>query len=261
MHLLRNDEKRQAEKKMKRSRMEMLLLLAILFAYGGFGFFGYWSETKESEASYAHLKAHTRFALPKAEETQTSLVDFEALSAVNADVVAWLFCEDTVLQYPVAQGEDNAYYLNHLFDGTKNANGCIFLDYRNQPDFSDENSILYGHNMKNGSMFASLLSYQEQFYYEAHPNLTLVTPEGTFLVHLFAGYLAQVEEDPWQIAFANAEEKTMWLKKAKDRSTFVCDVQPMATDRILTLSTCSTSSDETRYVLQGILEEKDEKTT
>ena len=83
-------------------------------------------------------------------------VDFEGLKAQNPDVVAWIQIPALDISYPVVQGKDNSYYLHHMFDGKENKNGSIFIDYHNQPEFTDSNTIVYGHNMKNGSMFGTL---------------------------------------------------------------------------------------------------------
>ena len=86
-------------------------------------------------------------------------VDFDVLSKENQDVIGWLYCPDTSINYPVVQAADNEYYLHRLLDDSKNAAGTLFMDYRNSADLSDWNSVIYGHNMKNGSMFGSLPDY------------------------------------------------------------------------------------------------------
>ena len=111
-------------------------------------------------------------------------MDFESLLAQGPDVKAWLELPGTVIQYPVAQGEDNSYYLKHLYDGTANKVGCLFIDYENAEDFSDNNTIIYGHNMRDGSMFSALVEYKAQAYYDEHPEMYLVTPEGGYVVEV-----------------------------------------------------------------------------
>ena len=88
----------------------------------------------------------------------------------------------------MTQAEDNDYYLRHLYDGTYNKAGCLFADYENKKDFSDRNTIIYGHNMRDGSMFASLNEYKEQSYYDSHPQMYLVTPDGGYLCDIFAAF-------------------------------------------------------------------------
>lgn len=95
-------------------------------------------------------------------------IDFAALKEASPDLVGWLYCPDTVVSYPVVQGQDNSYYLSHLADGSENRNGCLFMDCGNRSGLSDENTLIYGHHMASGKMFACLVSYAEQEYYEAH---------------------------------------------------------------------------------------------
>lgn len=92
-------------------------------------------------------------------------VDFDGLKAQNPDVAAWIQIPALEVSYPVVKGTDNEYYLHHMFDGQEHKNGSIFIDYHNQADFTDHNTIIYGHNMKNGSMFGTLSRYQEESLY------------------------------------------------------------------------------------------------
>lgn len=185
-------------------------------------------------------------------------VDFAALQKRNPDTVGWIFCTGTAIDYPIVQGPDNEYYLARLFTGTSNAAGSIFLDYRNSPDFTDRHSILYGHNMKNGSMFASLTSYRDPEYFREHPQFLLCTPEKTYSVKIFSGYSAGVEDEAWRISFDSEEEFADWAAQEKEKSCFESDIMPSGTDRIVTLSTCSYEFEEARFVVHGILRPVDQ---
>lgn len=126
-------------------------------------------------------------------------VDFEALREINPDLVGWIYIEGTEINYPVVQGADNQYYLKHLFTGEWNSSGCIFLGARNCTDLSDRNSILYGHHMKDGSMFHGLMEYKSQEYYDEHPTVLFLTPDANYEVKIFAGYVASVDADAWKL--------------------------------------------------------------
>lgn len=180
-------------------------------------------------------------------------VDFEALKSVNSDIVGWIYLEGSEINYPIAQSEDNSYYLKHLFDRSSNSSGCIFLDCRNDSGFSDRHSIIYGHHMKNGTMFSGLDAYKAQEYYDAHPTILLMTPDRNFEIEIFAGYVASVKEDAWQVGFESDADFEEWLVRAIDRSCFDSGISPVVTDRIVTLSTCSYEFDNARFVLLGIL--------
>lgn len=189
----------------------------------------------------------------KAEETNWPEVDFAALRAVNPEVVAWLICEGTQLNYPVVQGSDNAYYLKHLFDGTWNSAGCLFVDCGNIPGFLDQNMVVYGHNMKNKSMFSILTEYKSQEFYDAHPRMLLLTPEQNFRIELFAGYVAGTQDNAWQLSFASEKEFCDWIETVREKSLFQSDVEVEVSDRLITLSTCSYEFDDARYILIGKL--------
>lgn len=197
---------------------------------------------------------------PVTEETAVGRfpqVDFAALSAINPDIVGWLYCEDTVINYPVTQTTDDEYYLRHLFDGSTHKSGCLFLEAANAADFSDIHSIIYGHHMKNGSMFQSLSNYKKQSYYDEHPTLLLMTPGQNYTIRLFAGYVCAADGNAWQLDFRSDEEFKNWLQSACRRSTFDSGITPTVSDHIITLSTCSYEYDDARYVVLGVLEAED----
>ena len=210
-------------------------------------------EVYDALIQYAHVPYTEEGTLTSAEAKplEVPAVDFSSLRAVNPDVVAWLYCENTPINYPVVQGEDNAYYLNHLFDGTRNSAGCLFLDYRNTWNFTDQNSIIYGHNMKNKTMFSILMEYKEQAFYESHPVMFLIAQEGCYTIELFAGFVATTEDNAWQRSFSSQAEQEDWIQAAKEKSTFQSDVNVSSSDKLVTLSTCSYEFNNARYVVVG----------
>ena len=179
-------------------------------------------------------------------------VDFVALQAEHPDIIAWLYGENTPIHDPVVQAQDNEYYLRRLLDGSWNTAGTLFLDYRNASDFSDGRSIIYGHSMKDGSMFGSLLEYRESAYYQAHPELYLLTPEGDYRVELVAGY--EVADDaPLYTLPDSASERETLIQYAVEHSTFDSGVEVTPADRLLVLSTCAYDFEGARFVLLGVL--------
>ena len=116
-------------------------------------------------------------------------VDFEALRKVNPDVIGWIYCPDTVINYPVMHGETNDTYLHHSYDGTYNASGSIFEDARNGRGFVDPVSILYGHHMASGAMFATLDLWQAVDYFYEHPVMWLLTPTRDYKADPNANYI------------------------------------------------------------------------
>lgn len=185
----------------------------------------------------------------KEEEIAFPVVDFEALKKINPEVVGWITIEGTRINYPFVQGTDNNYYLKRMIDGEHNSSGSIFMDYRNEADFSDRNIVLYGHNMNNGSMFADVRKYRTQEFYEEHPRVLLMTPQGNKAYDVIAAYVVKTNGAAWQMDFESDEEALNWAKKAMEKSAFDSSAVPDAQARFLTLSTCTYEVDNARFVL------------
>ena len=184
------------------------------------------------------------------EEEQTISIDFEQLTAKYPDVVGWLYCEGTPINYPVMQSDDNDYYLRRLPDGTYNTAGSLFADYRCGDIGETSNYIIYGHNMKNGTMFSSLTKYKSQAYYDEHPVLYLFTPEADYKIELIAGFVSKPTGDVY-----NTEQIYEQMIEYGSLSTFESLIKPCVGDRYITLSTCSYEYENARYVVIGTLDE------
>ena len=180
-------------------------------------------------------------------------INFDALDGVGSNLVAWLYSPETVINYPVAQGQDNFYYLNHLADGTENGNGCLFIDWKNASDFSDENTVIYGHHMQSGKMFASLVNYADQSYFEEHPVIYLTIRTGKYKIELFSGYTTDRNSSAYTLRFATKHEFAEWLREVSDKSDFRTSMRLSTEDHIVTLSTCAYSFYDARYVVHGRL--------
>ncbi len=184
-------------------------------------------------------------------------VDFEALKKVNEDVIGWIYCEDTVIDYPVLRGEDNDYYLHHTYDRKSSISGSIFVDTNNRPGFADSNTVIYGHHMKNKSMFATISNWADQDYYEEHPIMWLLTPERDYKIVLFSEYTTSAYSDTYLMYQAPCPELDEYLQRAAKQSNFKSDAQaPEQLDgnaRYVLLSTCAYVFDDARDVLHGKL--------
>lgn len=184
-------------------------------------------------------------------------VDWDALRKKNQDVVAWLYSEGTVINYPVVQGEDNSYYLHRLLNGEYNFKGTLFVDYRVENPFEDFNTIIYGHRMKDGSMFHSLINYREQDYYEAHKVMELATPDHQYEIEVFAAVTIPADSDMYECVFNTEGEKEEYLTEIQKESVLNTDVTVTSEDRIVMMSTCTYEFDNARVVVYGKLVEKD----
>lgn len=181
-------------------------------------------------------------------------IDFDALYEMNRDVVAWIYAPDTEINYAVAQARDNSYYLRRLLNRKGAVCGTIFADCRCSGDFTDRNTIVYGHKMDNGTMFAALAGYLDQAYYEAHPVMYIYVPGQRYRLELIAGYTTDVYDAVYYLPVSQ-EERDRLLAQAVEKSTFRSGVTAGEEDRLVTLSTCSYDFNNARYVVIGRLVE------
>lgn len=250
-------------------RKGLCVVLLAVFVVSGWKVYQIFSEYGGASEQYAELEQYvsvpaepvTEQPSPEAapsqpEETDAAPeVDFETLSRINPDLVGWLYVEGTRINYPVVQGTDNEKYLTHQFDGSRNGSGCLFLDVDNDPAFGDQNHIIYGHYMKNKSMFYDLGGYKQQDFFDAHPTGWLVTPSGEYRIRFFSGYVADTGADAWETEFPDGAYGA-WLEALGRKSCFASGIVPAAEDKLLTLSTCSYEFEDARFVVHGILEEQ-----
>ena len=189
--------------------------------------------------------------------TQWPEVDFDQLSQINPDIVGWIYLEGTNINYPIVQGSDNDYYLNHLFDKRVNASGSIFLDTYCSGDFSDRHSILYGHHMKDGTMFQNLMAYKDPAFFTEHPEALLMTPEYNYKIRFFSGYVSDTWSNAWELKFTNIAYAD-WIDEIIGLSCFPANDVPGPQDRVITLSTCSYEFNTAKFVLHGYIVQQTE---
>ena len=181
-------------------------------------------------------------------------VDFSKLKTKNNDIVAWIYSDETPINYPIVQTTNNDYYLRRQIDGTYNQAGTLFVDYKNSNDFSDYNTIIYGHNMKTDSMFGTIGNYTKQDYYDKHKEMFLFTENKNYKIELFAGFVTSSESEIYKFP-KNSNTNEKLINTAIKNSTFKSNVSVTKEDRIITLSTCSYNFENARYILLGVLKE------
>jgi sortase B len=179
------------------------------------------------------------------------VVDHDALKKVNEDYEGWLYVPCLEISYPVVQAEDNSFYLHRDIDLNYSSYGTLFTEAMSARDFDNDNSIIYGHHMKDGGMFALLVNYAKKDFYEKHPVFYLNTPEMNYRVEVFAAFLTDMYSDAYNNSFDSDEEMQAWLDAAKEQSAIETDVEVVPGDRVLTLSTCTYEYDTARYVVLG----------
>ena len=260
---------RQNSKKPKK-KGDIILTLALIvavavFCFAAYNLFHIYTEYKKGTDEYNHIEqmAVTERAPESTEEASDTEqgpqppfdVDFAALQGVNPDVVGWIYIEALDgISYPVVQGEDNEEYLHTTYENNYNFAGTIFIDYENSRDFSDCNTLVYGHNMKNGSMFGRLKKFSEdQTTYEKSKYFWIFTPEKDYRYEIISAYTTGVNSDTYTLFKGPGDEFQEYLDTIKGYSEIETDDTELTIkDRIVTLSTC-TGNDATRYVVQGRL--------
>lgn len=203
-----------------------------------------------AKSAYTNISEKTAKVDPK---QFTGVVDWKALKKVNPDVQGWLYQKGTVINYPVVQGTDNDTYLHTRFDKQWSGGGTLFVDYRMEKDFKGFNSIIYGHHMKDGSMFRSIRGYtKEEGYYDKHKTLELATPHGNYHLVVFSAFITKAtDEDTYKMTYDEAE-KQAYIDRAWERSELSItrdSVDVTKDDRLVTLSTCAYDYEEARYIV------------
>lgn len=246
-----------------RIRRVLMILLALIFAgsLGGYAFVR--RQTQAQRQAYTDL-AQQVAAVPDAIHAQDApdagtppiTVDFDALKAINSDIVGWIYCEDTAINYPVLYGETNDTYLRHDFEKKYSVAGSIFIDVKNSADFSDVNTIVYGHHMDDGTMFATLENWQDQAFFDAHPVLWLFTPEQTYRIMPFSAYQTNAYSETYSIFSGPCEPLNEYLRMSAAQSVVQTGAVPDNTGRHVLLSTCASAfgGGDGRSVLHGVLE-------
>ncbi|ARD48349.1 class B sortase [Sporosarcina sp. P33] len=216
------------------------------------------SSLKETQQLYetalestAQMSAAEEAVLPD----ETMRPQFEELHTVNSDIVGWISVEGTKLHNPILQAEDNDFYLNRNFTRENSRAGSVFMDYRNDITDMSRNTVLYGHAMKNDTMFGSLKKFGNQDYADEHPVIYVDTLYDGYDIEVFAAYETTIDFYYIETDFQTEEEFTNYLDEVESRSLIEMPVEVGSDDRIVTLSTCNNSlnSKDKRYVVQGKL--------
>lgn len=254
-------KRERAEKNQRRSRAvrriinNIILLICIaVFCWSAFQLYLIYNGYKEGDQANAEILSYG-LQVPEIDTNHywKYYVDFDELLLRNVDTVAWIrFDEPEIINYPVVISGDNLEYLTRTFNGGSNIFGTIFADMRNAVDFSDLNTILYGHNMKNGSMFGSLKKFKDASYLEENPYFYIYTKNGMASKYRIIA-LQEVPVDSWhyQTRFGGYSDFSEYVDKIQENSLVKVDAEVPASGTIVTLSTC-TASDVRRLVVQGV---------
>ena len=262
------------KKKRKKSLVDYLLLIIMAAALGVFLYAGYqlltiFTEYRAGEEEYAQMLEYVDVSGMDSEEEDESTdsieaqlaleapiqVDFQNLQKVNEDIVGWIYMEAIPsISYPIVQGEDNEYYLRHTVEGKRNSAASIFMDFRNKNDYSDANTIIYGHNMKNQTMFGLLKQYKNAETCASSPYFWILTPERDYRYEIFSVREVSELDDMYALHSTDADTFKSYLENTQAGSLVPFQHTFDGNEKIITLSTCTTNARK-RCVVQGFRKE------
>ncbi len=243
----------------------MLIVCGAVFLLSAFKVSSMLKENKAAESAYSIIRGEAAEAISTVspeeneEPTEHGKIDFAALREINPEIVAWIKSEGTVIDYPVMHTDNNDYYLTHLYNREYNSSGSIFMDYRNVNVGKDKNTVVYGHHMKNGTMFNKLMNYKDSEYYKLNPTMELFTPEGDYVIELISGTVEDGNSQFTRFDFTSDEDFLSYVDGFRARSTFKSDVKLSPQDNIISLLTCTYEWENARYMLIGRLRSATER--
>lgn len=255
-------------------RRIMLILLACAFLLCGGVVFSVLHKYKKNERLYKNAsKTYTteqdfHLERPSGEGTEQQgeasskrrenaelapiVVDFKTLQEINPEVIGWLYCPDTKIDFPICRAEDNKFYISHNYALESSSFGAIFADCLNRPDWSDSNYVVYGHHLTDGTMFATLDKWYLQEWFDEHPTMWILTPEQDYRVELFSSYYISATDKAYTIFQGPSEEFDEYLQYVKSNSNVVRDdVELDGEGKYVMLSTCAYVFALSRSVVHG----------
>lgn len=242
--------------KKKRTKKDLIydaiLLVSIcVFVVSAVVLIKYFYEVQTNKSTYE--KINNELVVTNTEGEEVWIWDFQKMLAEYPDIKGWIKLGDGgYINYPIVQGSDNSYYLTHNAAGEYNGGGAIFMDYRNDMGLEDMNCIIYGHNMRVGSMFGSLKYFEDASYYKTNKDFDVYIAEKHYRYEVFAVYYTPATDfDTYKYDFASMDEYYQYLVDSRNKSMYQTDFRELATeDKILTLSTCTNNDRSKRMIVQ-----------
>lgn len=260
-------KRKKNEKKSNIGFIIIEIIFAVVFIYAAVQLYSIYSDYKRASDEYGALaetvvteelpvveeeteKEDNILELPYDYEVPDYNVDLAALKAQNPDTVGWIILPDSKINYPIVKSKDNTEYLTTTFEGQTANSGAIFLDMYCPSDFSSDNSIIYGHNMKNGSMFRALNNMTDKEYFWRHHIFCIDIGNGFEKYEVISCYeTVETDLSSWQISFESMEAYEAWLQSIVKRCTYDCADYDI-TKQTITLSTCrGKSGGPGRYIV------------
>ena len=270
---------------MRSKKNRLLFILAVVaaigfggaFVYNAFSHVNYWLDARTAREDAAVMQnifaEQMEFVgiavtgmdrqespeLPERSEREAIISPFTTAREVtgNDDIVAYIHIEGTNVSNVVVQGPDNVFYLNRDVNRQSNVNGSLFLDFENSPDFSDRNSVIYGHNMRNGTMFHNLRYFMGSDFFDANRYIVIFTENEMLTYEIFSAFSTRTDFEYIQVDFDDDEDYLQLVNEIRRRSVHGGNIPVNADDRILILSTCTNTARDMRFVVAGVLRERE----
>jgi len=231
-----------------------VVFFAVLFVHNVHGVFSYWQDGRQAQRNSQIIQEIFAgyFGGDITLDRDRLLHQARELTG-SGDIVAYIAIPGTNIGNLVVQGHDNEHYLYNDVFGNENINGALFMDFRNSPDFTDLNTIIYGHNMRNGTMFHNLRYFVQQDGFAArHRNIYVITPHETLIYEVFAAFSTNIDFDYIQVSFGVGDFAAL-LDEILQRNVLDTGIAPNPNNNILVLSTCTNNHQDTRFVVVGRL--------
>lgn len=247
------------EKKAKRRVWLILIVVLVVIAAGSLGIY-LWQEFAPNDFDPSGYKKEPTGSSTASEAAvlRDNPIDFTAIRADNEDVCGWITVPDTQIDYPIMQSSraSDDFYLDHNVKGNYDINGAIYIQRLNSYDFSDPNTVIYGHNMRNGSMFQNLHNFRDPAFFESHDTFYIYTPGHILTYRIFAAYRYDNRHILNSFNFADKEVFAEYIASCLNPNSMLRSVREGVTvttdDKIVTLSTCINDA-RYRYLVQGVL--------
>ena len=239
-------------KKFSRIFIDALLVCVTIFCV--FNIYNKVVEYKKADNVYETINESVNDTASKKEDSNSNSVlsKYNKLIADNEDYRCWLKMDNTKIDYPVVQSNDNSYYLDRDFNKNYLAAGSIFMDFRNDFD-SDKSVVIYGHNMRNNTMFGELDNFKRESFFKENNKFKIEYKDKTYTYEVFSVYIGDASENFVEVSFDSDEEYIDYLSRIKSKSLFKSDIEVSNKDKIVTLYTCSYEFDGARTVVNGKL--------
>lgn len=261
-HYHRGRRKKKSAKNRKKGKggiiSTIVLIVALaVFCFSAFQLYQIFSGYHEGKKEYDEVRELAVTGDGEEDEQEDFRVNFDELLGVNSDTVGWIrfYPEPSTINYPLVQTDDNDLYLSKTFSANENTVGAIFVNCYNNADFNDKNTIIYGHRMKDSSMFHDLEKYQDESFWKDNQYFYIYTPDGREITyHIYSAGIVKDTSDTYLTEFATDEDYQAFLESTKIAGAYDTGVEVTTDDVVVTLSTCTAASDDNRMVVRGVKE-------